>query len=286
VSPARRIAPPDPEAVARVVASALAEDLPLGDPTTDGLFGPETTATVSLLVKEPGIVAGLPLVAAVFAALDPAVVVDAAVADGYRVAGVPMEIARITGPARAILRGERTALNLLGRLSGIATLTARCVAALEGTGATLLDTRKTTPGLRNLEKYAVRCGGGTNHRMNLGEALLVKDNHLRLAGGIGPAVALLRKNAPPLRLEIEAETLDDVRAALDGGVTRIMFDNMSLDQMRAAVTLVGGRAETEASGGITLDNLHAVGETGVDFVSLGALTHSARTLDVSMEVVL
>jgi len=286
VSPARRIAPPDPEAVARVVASALAEDLPLGDPTTDGLFGPETTATVSLLVKEPGIVAGLPLVAAVFAALDPAVVVDAAVADGYRVAGVPMEIARITGPARAILRGERTALNLLGRLSGIATLTARCVAALEGTGATLLDTRKTTPGLRNLEKYAVRCGGGTNHRMNLGEALLVKDNHLRLAGGIGPAVALLRKYAPPLRLEIEAETLDDVRAALDGGVTRIMFDNMSLDQMRAAVALVGGRAETEASGGITLDNLHAVGETGVDFVSLGALTHSARTLDVSMEVVL
>ena len=286
MSPARRIAPPDPEAVARVVASALAEDLPLGDPTTDGLFGPETTATVSLLVKEPGIVAGLPLVAAVFAALDPAVVLDAAVADGDRVDTVPTEIARITGPARAILRGERTALNLLGRLSGIATLTARCVAALEGTGATLLDTRKTTPGLRNLEKYAVRCGGGTNHRMNLGEALLVKDNHLRLAGGIGPAVALLRKYAPPLRLEIEAETLDDVRAALDGGVTRIMFDNMSLDQMRAAVALVGGRAETEASGGITLDNLHAVGETGVDFVSLGALTHSARTLDVSMEVVL
>ena len=164
VSPARRIAPPDPEAVARVVASALAEDLTLGDPTTDGLFGPETTATVSLLVKEPGIVAGLPLVAAVFAALDPAVVVDAAVADGYRVAGVPMEIARITGPARAILRGERTALNLLGRLSGIATLTARCVAALEGTGATLLDTRKTTPGWRSLEKYAVACGGGRNHR--------------------------------------------------------------------------------------------------------------------------
>ena len=283
---ARRIAPPDPEAVARVVSSALAEDLSLGDPTTDGLFGPATTATVWLLVKEPGIVAGLPLVAAVFAALDPAVVVDAAVADGDRVDTVPMEIARITGPARAILRGERTALNLLGRLSGIATLTARCVAALEGTGATLLDTRKTTPGLRNLEKYAVRCGGGTNHRMNLGEALLVKDNHLRLAGGIGPAVALLRKNAPPLRLEIEAETLDDVRAALDGGVTRIMFDNMSLDQMRAAVALVGSRAETEASGGITLDNLHAVGETGVDFVSLGALTHSARTLDVSMEVVL
>ena len=285
-APARRqIRPPDPEAVARVVASALAEDLALGDPTTDGLFGPGSTATISLLVKEPGIVAGLPIVAAVFAALDPAVVVAPAVADGDRIDTVPTEIARITGPTRAILRGERTALNLLGRLSGIATLTARCVAELAGTHATLLDTRKTTPGLRELEKYAVRCGGGTNHRMNLGEALLVKDNHLRLAGGIGPAVAALHAAAPQLRLEIEAETLGDVRTALDAGVTRIMLDNMSLDDMRAAVAIVAGRVEVEASGGITLDNLRAVGETGVDFVSLGALTHSAKTLDVSMEVV-
>ena len=285
-APGRRlIRPPEPEAVARVVASALAEDLALGDPTTDGLFGPGATATISLLVKEPGIVAGLPLVAAVFAALDPAVVVAASVADGDRIDNVPTEIARITGPARAILRGERTALNLLGRLSGIATLTARCVAELAGTHATLLDTRKTTPGLRDLEKYAVRCGGGTNHRMNLGEALLVKDNHLRLAGGITVAAATLHAASLHLRLEIEAENLDDVRTALAAGVSRIMFDNMSLDEMRAAVVLVAGRVETEASGGITLDNLHAVGATGVDFVSLGALTHSARTLDVSMEVV-
>lgn len=279
----RQIRPPDSEAVARVVASALAEDLVLGDPTTDGLFGPEATATMSLLVKEPGIVCGLPIVEAVFAALDQAVVVAPCVADGDRITA-PREIARITGPTRAILSGERTALNLLGRLSGIATSTARCVAELDGTGATLLDTRKTTAGLRELEKYAVRCGGGTNHRLNLGEALLVKDNHLRLAGGIEPAVALLRRSAPRLRLEVEAETLEDVRVALDAGANRILLDNMSLDEMRQAVAMVAGRVETEASGGITLQDLRAVGETGVDFVSLGALTHSAKALDVSLEV--
>ncbi len=280
----RPIRPPDPVAVDRVVAAALAEDLALGDPTTDGLLEPNATATFSLLVKEPGVVCGLPLVDAVFAALDPAVVVTAAVADGDRVTAAPMEIARITGPARAILSGERTALNLLGRLSGIATLTAHCVAELEGTGATLLDTRKTTAGLRDLEKYAVRCGGGTNHRLNLGEALLVKDNHLRLAGGIAAAVARLRQSAPRLRLEVEAETLADVQTALDAGVNRILLDNMGLAEMRQAVAMIGHDVESEASGAITLDKLRGVGETGVDFVSLGALTHSARTLDVSLEV--
>ncbi len=265
------------------MAAALAEDLALGDPTTDRLLPPDARATFSLLVKEPGIVCGLPLVAAVFATLNAAVVVTATVADGDRVAA-PREIARITGPARAILSGERTALNLLGRLSGIATLTARCVAELQGTGATLLDTRKTTAGLRDLEKYAVRCGGGTNHRLNLGEALLVKDNHLRLAGGIASAVARLRGFASHLPLEVEAESLADVQIALEAGVNRILLDNMSLDEMRAAVALIGTRVESEASGGITLDNLRAVGETGVNFVSLGALTHSARVLDVSLEV--
>lgn len=285
-SPAhRQIRPPDPDAVARVVASALAEDLALGDPTTDGLFEPEAVAEMSLLVKEPGVVCGLPIVAAVFSALSPAVIVGAAAADGDRIADVPAEIARVTGPTRAILSGERTALNLLGRLSGIATLTARCVAELAGTGATLLDTRKTTAGLRELEKYAVRCGGGTNHRLNLGEALLVKDNHLRLAGGIAAAVARLRETAPRLRLEVEAETLDDVRAALGAGVNRILLDNMDIEELRRAVAIVGGRVETEASGGITLDNLHDIGATGVDFVSMGSLTHSVKALDVSLEVV-
>jgi nicotinate-nucleotide pyrophosphorylase (carboxylating) len=281
---ARQIRPPEAHGLDRVVAAALAEDLALGDPTTDGLFGPEVQATFSLLVKEPGVVCGLPVVAAVFASLGPSVVVIASAHDGDRITTVPTEIARITGPARALLSGERSALNLLGRLSGIATLTARCVAELEGTGATLLDTRKTTAGLRDLEKYAVRCGGGTNHRMNLGEALLVKDNHLRLAGGIASAVARLRQTSPHLRLEVEAETLADVQTALDAGVQRILLDNMSLGEMRRAVDMVGGRVETEASGGITLENLHAVGETGVDFVSLGALTHSSRGLDVSLEV--
>ncbi|MGD0248438.1 MAG: carboxylating nicotinate-nucleotide diphosphorylase [Candidatus Limnocylindrales bacterium] len=280
----RQIRPPDPEAVARVVAMALAEDLGLGDPTTEGLLEPDATAGFSLLVREPGVICGLPIVAAVFAALDPAVVVAPSVADGDRITE-PREIARISGPARAILSGERTALNALGRLSGIATLTARCVAELEGTGATLLDTRKTTPGLRDLEKYAVRCGGGTNHRFNLGEALLVKDNHIRLAGGIAPAVARLRQSAPGLRLEVEAETLADVRAALDAGADRILLDNMTIDELRRAAAMVAGRVETEASGGITLDNLRAVGETGVDFVSLGAVTHSARALDVALEAV-
>jgi nicotinate-nucleotide pyrophosphorylase (carboxylating) len=280
----RRIRPPDPEAVARVVAAALAEDLVLGDPTTEGLFGPEATCVMSLFVKEPGVVCGLPVVAAVFAALDPAVVVAPAVTDSDRVTSVPEEIARISGPTRAVLSGERTALNLFSRLSGIATLTARCVAELEGTGATLLDTRKTTPGLRELEKYAVRCGGGTNHRLNLGAAVLVKDNHRRLVGGIAEAVARLSKAAPHRRLEVEAETLEDVGDALDAGVNRILLDNMSLAELRQSVEMVGGRVETEASGGITLDNLREVGATGVDFVSLGALTHSARALDVSLEV--
>ena len=204
--------------------------------------------------------------------------------DGDQLATVPVELARITGPTRAVLAGERTALNLLGRLSGIATMTARCVAELEGTGAILLDTRKTTAGLRELEKYAVRCGGARNHRLNLGEALLVKDNHLRLAGGIPAAVARLQEVRSRLSLEVEAETLDDVRAALTAGVDRILLDNMTTGEMREAVALCRGAVETEASGGITLANLREVGETGVDYISIGALTHSPKALDVSLEV--
>ena len=280
----RAPAPPDTAAVARVVAAALAEDLATGDPTSEGLFGPDSTCVMTLLQKEPGVVCGLGIVAAVFAALDPRVVVTAVHDDGDYLAAVPVELARIEGPTRGILSGERTALNLLGRLSGIATMTARCVAELAGTGAVLLDTRKTTAGLRDLEKYAVRCGGARNHRLNLGEAMLVKDNHLRLAGGIEEAVARLREAHPSLSLEVEAETLDDVRTALAAGVDRILLDNMTPDQMRESVALCRDRVQTEASGGITLANLREVGETGVDFVSMGALTHSPRALDVSLEV--
>lgn len=283
---APRIAPPDPAAVARVVAAALAEDLPAGDPTSEGLFGPDLMCETTLLQKEPGVVCGISVVAAVFAALDPRVVVTPSHHDGEHLMDVPVELARIAGPARAVLAGERTALNLLGRMSGIATMAARCAAELDGTGAVLLDTRKTTPGLRDLEKYAVRCGGATNHRMNLSAALLVKDNHLRLAGTITAAVARLREAGRELPLEVEAETLDEVREALAAGVHRILLDNMAIEQMRAAVALCrAAGVETEASGGITLANLRQVGETGVDYVSMGALTHSPKSLDVSLEVV-
>jgi nicotinate-nucleotide pyrophosphorylase (carboxylating) len=279
------VEPPDIPSVVRVVVAALAEDVAAGDPTSDGLFGPQDTCTAVVLLKEPGVVCGLGIAAAVFSALDTTVGFTPLVLDGDRFEAVPVELARLAGPTRAIMAGERTALNLLGRLSGIATLTARCVAELAGTRATLLDTRKTTAGLRDLEKYAVRCGGGTNHRLNLAEAMLVKDNHKRLAGGVAAAAVRLRAAHPELSLEVEAETLDEVRAALDVGVDRILLDNMNPNELRAAVALCAGRARTEASGGITLANLREVGETGVDFVSLGALTHSARSIDVSLEVV-
>ena len=272
------------EAVDRVVAAALAEDLGAGDPTSEGLFGADRACEAVVLLKEAGVVCGLQIAAAVFAAVDPRVQLQPLAEDGRQFEAVPVELAHLAGPARAILAGERTALNLLGRLSGIATLTARCVAELAGTQATLLDTRKTTAGLRELEKYAVRCGGGTNHRLNLGEALLVKDNHKRLAGGVGEAARKLRQTEPGLSLEVEAETLEDVRDALSAGVDRILLDNMSAAELRRAVALCTGRCKTEASGGITLANLREVALTGVDFISLGALTHSARSIDVSLEV--
>jgi nicotinate-nucleotide pyrophosphorylase (carboxylating) len=189
----------------------------------------------------------------------------------------------VTGPERAILTAERVALNFLGRLSGIATLTRRYVDAVAGTGAAILDTRKTTPGLRVLEKHAVACGGGRNHRFGLDDAVLVKDNHLRAAGSVARAVELVRA-ATDLPVEVECESLDQVRQALAAGVDAILLDNMSLDELRTAVVLTGGRARLEASGGITLDNVRAVAETGVDEISVGALTHSARSLDISLEL--
>jgi nicotinate-nucleotide pyrophosphorylase (carboxylating) len=269
------------EALAPVVRAALAEDVGSGDRTTDGLVPADARCKAELLLEEPGVVCGVAAVRAVFQALDPAVRVDVLLADGSRVTDVPALVATIEGPARAILTGERTALNIFGRLCGIATLTARYVDLLDGTGAAILDTRKTTPGLRALERYAVRCGGGTNHRFGLHDAILVKENHLRIAGGIAPAVAALRNGRP---IEVEAETLDDVAEALDAGVERILLDNMTPAQVRSAVELVNGRAQLEASGGISLTTVRAYSDTGVDFISVGALTHSARSLDVSLEV--
>ena len=267
----------------RIALSALAEDVGRGDVTTEATVAEGSTCTARLLLKEPGVVCGLPAVEAVFRALDPDVSFDAAAADGDRFAEVT-ELARISGRTRAVLTAERTALNLLGRLSGIATLTSRFVGTIEGTRAEILDTRKTTPGLRALEKYAVRCGGGRNHRFGLDDGILVKDNHLRAAGGVRPAVERLRAAGTGLPIEVEAETLDDVREALAAGVEQILLDNMTPARMREAVVLVDGKATLEASGGVSLETVRTIAETGVDFISVGALTHSARSLDVSLEL--
>jgi nicotinate-nucleotide pyrophosphorylase (carboxylating) len=268
----------------RVVAAALAEDVGDGDVTSDALVPEDARCTAELLLEEPGVVCGVPVAAAVFRALDPSVRVEAKLAEGTAVTDVPAVLAEIEGSARAVLTGERVALNLVARLCGIASLTRRFVELVHGTGATILDTRKTTPGLRALEKYAVRCGGGQNHRAGLYDAVLVKENHLRLAGGIPAAVTALRARSNGLPIEVEAETLEQVREALESGVGRILLDNMTPEQIAQAVSLAGGRAELEASGGVSLATVRHYADTGVDFISVGALTHSARSLHVSLEV--
>ena len=257
----------------------LAEDVGDGDVTAEAVVPADARLDATILLKERGVVCGLELVEAVFRELDPDVRFETLANDGDTVQG---EVARVSGNARALLTGERTALNLLGRLSGIATLTRRHVDAVAGTGAVILDTRKTTPGLRALEKFAVRTGGGTNHRFGLYDAVLIKDNHLRLGGGVAESVRRAKETGLPV--EVECETLDDVRNALDVGADWILLDNMTPAQLRAAVGVIGGRAHTEASGGITLETIRKVAACGVDTISVGALTHGARSLDVSMEV--
>ena len=266
----------------RIVLAAIAEDVGQGDVTTEATISPDAVGAAELLVKEPGLVCGLRAAEATFRALDSEMEFEALVPEGAVVerAGT---VVLVSGSERAILTGERVALNFLGRLSGIATLTKRYVDAVDGTGAVVLDTRKTTPGLRALEKHAVVCGGGRNHRFGLDDGVLIKDNHLRAAGSIEAAVERLR-DATILPVEVECDTLEQVSEALAAGVDAILLDNMTLDQLRSAVALVGGRARLEASGGITLDNIRAVAETGVDEISVGALTHSARSLDVSLEL--
>ncbi|HEX6676025.1 MAG TPA: carboxylating nicotinate-nucleotide diphosphorylase [Actinomycetes bacterium] len=268
-----------------VVRAALDEDLGAGgDPTSAGLAG---EAAARLVARAGGMVAGLAGVEVVLAetatrlGLPPAGFAAAA-SDGDRVAaGTPL--GRLTGPARVLLAAERTLLNLVGHLSGVATLTAAYVAGVEGTGTVVRDTRKTTPGLRLLEKYAVRCGGGRNHRLGLYDALLVKDNHIRAAGGLAAAARAARAAAPGLPLEVEAETLDEVAEALEAGCDLVLLDNMDAANMARAVVMASGRAQTEASGGITLATVRAVAETGVDYVAVGALTHSAPALDVALD---
>jgi nicotinate-nucleotide pyrophosphorylase (carboxylating) len=261
------------------VRAWLAEDLGDGDLTTEALVPEGVTAEAAIVLREPGVVCGLELAGAVFVELDPDACFEPSVAEGDVFEG---EIARLEGNARALLSGERLALNLLGRLSGIATLTRRYVDAVAGTGVTILDTRKTTPGLRRIEKYAVRTGGGTNHRLALDDRVLIKDNHLRIAGSIAAAVDLAQATGVPV--EVECDTLDQVQEALDAGAESILLDNMTPATLVQAVALAAGRATLEASGGVTRDNVRAVAETGVDSISIGALTHSARALDFSLEV--
>lgn len=256
----------------------LAEDLGDGDLTTLAVIDAEATCTARILVREPGVICGLAVAAEVFDRLG--ATLEPLAADGDPVE--PGPVAQVEGPARAILAGERLALNLLGRLSGIATLTRRFVDAVDGTGAVILDTRKTSPGLRALEKHAVVCGGGQNHRLGLYDGMLIKDNHLRLAGSLAETVTRARETGVPV--EVECDTLAQVREALGAGAEAILLDNMTIEDLRRAVTLSRGRARLEASGGVTLENVRAVAETGVDAISVGALTHSARALDVSVEV--
>jgi nicotinate-nucleotide pyrophosphorylase (carboxylating) len=263
-----------------VVARAIAEDVGDGDVTTMATVPEAKGAQALITQKAPGVVFGLDVAEDTFRALDPEIGIERLAEEGvWREEG---PVLRLEGSARAILTAERTALNFLQRLSGVATLTARCVRAVEGTGTRVLDTRKTTPGLRLLEKAAVAAGGGTNHRAGLYDAILIKENHAALAGGVGEAVRRARASAPGLPLEVECRTLDEVDDALGAGATRILLDNMSIPQLRAAVEHVGGRAELEASGGVTLETLREIASTGVQFVSVGALTHSAPALDLSL----
>jgi nicotinate-nucleotide pyrophosphorylase (carboxylating) len=276
------IEPLDPDAYRGLVRAALAEDLGRGDVTTSATVPPGTSARGILLAKSPCVVAGLAVAEETFRQRDPAARFVARRADGDR-CEPGTEVAEVAGRAAALLEAERTALNFLQRLSGIATLTRRFVEAAGGR-VVVLDTRKTTPTLRALEKYAVRAGGGTNHRMGLDRAILVKENHARIAGGIAAAVARLRAAVPGLPLEVEAQSLAEVEQALAAGADTILLDNLSLDETRAAVARCRGRARTEISGGVTLERLPLLAATGADSVSVGALTHSAAAADLSFEL--
>lgn len=289
---------PDPESalapglIARAVELALAEDLGLaGDITTNATVPADAIAKAVFAARKPGVVSGLWVAAAAFAAVDGRVEFTAVAADGDTIAPGAV-IAKVSGPARAILTGERVALNFMGRMSGIATLTRSYVDAVAGTGAAIVDTRKTTPGLRAFEKYAVRCGGGKNHRAGLFDAILIKDNHIVAAGGLAAAIGAARARAGHMvKVEVEVDTLaqlDEVLAlAFAAGprptVDAVLLDNMTPAQLRSAVGRVAGRLLTEASGGVGLDTVRAIADTGVDLISVGALTHSAPVLDLGLD---
>jgi nicotinate-nucleotide pyrophosphorylase (carboxylating) len=277
----------DPEHTERAVRGALDEDLHYGpDLTSAATVAPDARGVAGVVAREPGVLAGVPVALAVLdAAGIPAGAAEPLRADGDRL-GPGAEVLRIRAPLRELLGAERTLLNFLTHLSGIATATRAWADALSGTGCAVRDTRKTIPGLRQLEKYAVRCGGGQNHRMGLGDAALIKDNHVAAAGGIAAAIAAVRAAAPGLPLEVECDNLMQVRDALDAGAGLILLDNMGLADLRTAVTLARQypSARLEASGGLRLEAATAVAETGVDFVAVGALTHSSHALDLGLDL--
>ncbi|HEV7728302.1 MAG: nadC [Modestobacter sp.] len=282
--------------VAELVERTLAEDLTGGTPlpadpaaavaldvTSAATVPTDQVGTADLVAREPGVVAGLPLAARVIARLAPDATLTAGAADGDRVERGDV-LLTVTGPVRALLAAERSALNIASRASGIATATRAWVDAVAGTGATVLDTRKTTPGLRPLEKYAVRCGGGSNKRMGLYDVAMVKDNHVAAAGSVAAAVALVRERAPQVPVQVEVDEVTQAREAVDAGADFLLCDNMTPDQLRAVVAEVGGAVELEATGGLTLAVARAVAETGVDYLSVGALTHSAPILDLALDL--
>jgi nicotinate-nucleotide pyrophosphorylase (carboxylating) len=276
------LSPMPVDAYRDIVQRALAEDLGSGDATSRATIPEATRARGAIVAKTPLVLAGLAVAEETFRQIDPSTVFEVRWGDGSHVeAGETIAI--VSGPARALLAAERTALNFLQRLSGIATLTSKYVAAAAGR-ITILDTRKTTPTLRALEKYAVRAGGGTNHRQRLDDAILIKDNHKRLTGGVAGGTTAALKNAGGLPVEVEVESLDELDAALASGAPRILLDNFTTYDIRQAMTRIGGRAEVEISGGVTLERIPELATTGATFVSVGALTHSAPAADLSFEM--
>jgi len=272
-----------PEHLDPLIQAALAEDVGEGDLTSDAILPPEMTCRGKIVCKQDGVIAGLPVAERVFKLVDERLQFDAKTRDGEKVQEDAI-VARLYGPARAMLRAERVALNYLQHLSGIATITAKFVKAVDGTKTEILDTRKTTPGMRALEKYATRMGGATNHRMGLYDAVLIKDTHLALAGGVGPALRAVRKAHPEALINVEVSNLQELEQALNDKAPRILLDNFAPGQVREAMQIIRGRAQVEISGGVLLTNARAYALAGADFISVGALTHSAVALDFSMKV--
>ena len=272
-----------PESIDSLINTALSEDVGPGDVTSDAVIPADMTCRGKIVCKEDGVVAGLSVARRVFELVDDRISFDAKTRDGDKVQTEAI-VARLHGPARGILKGERVALNFLQHLSGVATMTARYVKAVEGTKTKILDTRKTTPGLRALEKYATRVGGAVNHRMGLYDAVLIKDTHLALIGGIGSALRFARKAYPEAEVEIEVSNLQELEQALADKAPRILLDNFSCGQVREAMQIIRGRAVVEVSGGVQVSNARAYALAGADYISVGALTHSATALDFSMKL--